>query len=98
MTPQPTTTTKAMSTNLDHPELRELDRRRGDGFDVTLLWSERTGKVFVAVEDARTSQAFRIAVDPDHALDAFHHPYAYRPGRPATARVESGAAAIPNAG
>ena len=90
-----------MSTSLDHPGLRELDHRRGDGFDVTLLWSERTGKVFVAVEDARTSEAFHIAVDPDHALDAFHHPYAYayRPGRPATVpRAPDAAALLPNGG
>jgi hypothetical protein len=100
MTPQPTTRRKAMNTNVDHPELRELDHRRGDGFDVTLLWSARTGNVYVAVEDARTSDAFRIAVEPTEALDAFHHPYAYgcRPGRPATARPATDAAALPHGG
>ena len=66
-----------MDTHAGHPELRELDHRRGDGFDVKLLWSARSGKVYVAVEDARTDEAFRIAVDPDRALDAFNHPYAY---------------------
>jgi hypothetical protein len=69
-----------MSATTQHTELRELDHRRGDGFDVTLHWSPRTGKVYVAVEDARTGEAFRIAVHPAHALDAFHHPYAYGGG------------------
>ncbi len=89
-----------MNTDVDHPELRELDHRRGDGFDVTLLWSARSGKVYVAVEDARTSETFRIAVEPAHALDAFHHPYAYggTPGRSTTARPEPDAAALPNGG
>ena len=84
-----------MNTN-GHSELRELDHRRGDGFDVTLLWSERTGKVYVAVEDARTSEAFRIAVEPARAMDAFHHPYAYGCGgsRPET-RGASSAGLIP---
>jgi hypothetical protein len=77
-----------MGTHAEHPELRELDHRRGDGFDVTLLWSARSGKVYVAVEDARTSEAFRIAVDPARALDAFDHPYAYGcRGGAATARA-----------
>lgn len=85
-----------MSPQVDQPEIRELDHRSGDGFDVTLLWSARTGRVFVAVEDARTSDAFHVVVDPSEALDAFHHPYAYSRshGRPMKARSEWGAAAV----
>ena len=78
-----------MDTHAGHPELRELDHRRGDGFDVTLLWSARSGKVYVAVEDARTSEAFRIAVDPARALDAFNHPYAYGWSNASSARAGS---------
>jgi hypothetical protein len=66
-----------MNPHIDQPELRELDHRSGDGFDVTLLWSSQTGKIFVAVEDARTNEAFHITVDPQDALEAFRHPYAY---------------------
>ena len=88
-----------MDTHAGHPELRELDHRRGDGFDVKLLWSARSGKVFVAVEDARTDEAFRIAVDPDRALDAFNHPYAYGCGGGEQAKRRSAdAAALPNGG
>lgn len=88
-----------MGTHAEHSELRELDHRRGDGFDVKLLWSARSGKVYVAVEDARTDEAFRIAVDPDRALDAFNHPYAYgcAGGEQATRR-SADAAALPNGG
>jgi hypothetical protein len=86
----------AMGTHVEQPELRELDHRRGDGFDVTLLWSSRSGKVYVAVEDARTSEAFRIAVDPAHALDAFNHPYAYGGGSRSTSRRSADATALAN--
>lgn len=87
-----------MGTHAEHTDLRELDHRRGDGYDVTLLWSARSGKVYVAVEDARTSEAFRIAVDPARALDAFNHPYAYGcRGGDKTARAAA-TATLPNGG
>lgn len=57
--------------------MRELDQRTGDGFTVTLLWSEDTGSVFVCVDDERTEEAFHFPVDPADALEAFRHPYAY---------------------
>ena len=87
-----------MGTHAEHTDLRELDHRRGDGYDVTLLWSARSGKVYVAVEDARTSEAFRIAVDPARARDAFNHPYAYgcRGGNTTTRAADP--AALPNGG
>jgi hypothetical protein len=87
-----------METHVEHPELRELDHRRGDGFDVKLLWSARSGKVYVAVEDARTSESFRIAVDPSRALDAFNHPYAYECGAGDPATRSTDAAALSNGG
>jgi hypothetical protein len=58
-------------------ELRELDRRSGDGIKVTLLWEPRTNRVFVDVDDQRDGWSFRIAVEPSAAADAFRHPYAY---------------------
>jgi hypothetical protein len=59
------------------PVLRELDHRRNDGIDVRLLWSEVDDQVSVAVSDARTGDAFVIAVEGHEARDAFQHPYAY---------------------
>ena len=56
---------------------RELDSRSVDGIEVTLLWSNRTNALSVAVNDLRTGEAFTLPADPANALDVFHHPYAY---------------------
>lgn len=84
-----------MQTDITSPGLRELDQRSGGGLEVTLLWSERTGSVFVCVEDGQASTGFHFAVDPADALDAFHHPYAYSRRRVGALplRTERGAAA-----
>ena len=57
--------------------MRELDQRSGNGLEVTLLWSRRTGSVFVCVEDDQAGTGFHFAVDPADALEAFRHPYGY---------------------
>jgi hypothetical protein len=57
--------------------IRELDRRRSDGIDVRLLWNQTDDRVVVAVSDAKTGDAFAMPVEPEQALTAFHHPYAY---------------------
>ena len=82
-----------MNADGEQSDIRELDRRNGDGFEVTLLWSSRTGNVFVAVDDPRTGESFHFAVDPSDALDAFRHPYAYsrRANRPGTVQPERSA-------
>jgi hypothetical protein len=67
----------------DHDALRELDRRNGDGLDVTLFWNSLTDRLYVVVVDAQRDDVFRVAVDAGDALDAFHHPYAYRRTRTA---------------
>jgi hypothetical protein len=59
---------------------RELDRRAGDGIVVTLLWDPATGRVSVALDDARAAESYEFEVPPDEALAAFHHPYAYAIG------------------
>jgi hypothetical protein len=57
----------------------ELDHRVNDGIEVQLLWNPEDDRVFVAVEDARTGDAFTLELaDRGRALDAFHHPYAYQ--------------------
>jgi hypothetical protein len=61
-----------------HTELRELDHRINDGIDVTLLWDPHTDRTFVAVEDHRRGESFEFGIRAVDALDAFHHPYAYR--------------------
>jgi len=71
----------------------EIDHRTNDGIDVRLLWSPEDGRVFVAVSDSRTSEAFALEVaDRSRALDVFHHPYAYAGGDGTTARLSEVAA------
>jgi hypothetical protein len=60
------------------PAIHELDQRVNDGIDVRLLWNSRTNRVSVAVQEYRTGEFFELDVlDPEDALIAFYHPYAY---------------------
>ena len=59
--------------------MRELDHRVGDGFEVTLLWSENDGSLKVVVNDWRAEEQFEVKATPDTALEVFRHPFAYRP-------------------
>jgi hypothetical protein len=60
---------------------RELDSRSTDGLEVTLFWQPETGRISVTVFDAKTGDDFDFHVDPENAMDAFHHPYAYAASR-----------------
>ena len=62
-----------------NPTLRELDQRKNDGIEVTLLWNSRTSQVHVAVVDSREGTAFELEVAAEDAREAFHHPYAFAP-------------------
>jgi hypothetical protein len=66
-----------MSGTIDVTEARELDARAGDGIDIRLLWYPATEVVTVSVHDAKYDNAFELVVEPNQALDAFHHPFAY---------------------
>ena len=57
--------------------LRELDQRRSDGIEVTLLWNAKTKAVSVSVLEEPHAVLVQFEVAPSAALDAFHHPYAY---------------------
>ena len=57
--------------------LRELDHRRSDGIEVTLLWNAQTNAVSVSVLEERHAVRFQFEVAASAARDAFHHPYAY---------------------
>lgn len=61
--------------------VRELDHRRNDGIDVTLLWEARTDRLSLAVVDEDSGESLTFGIDPTDALTAFHHPYAYAAGR-----------------
>jgi hypothetical protein len=55
---------------------RTLASRVSAGIEVDLWWEP--GRVWVAVLDTKTGEAFSVSVaDNERALDVFHHPYAY---------------------
>jgi hypothetical protein len=56
---------------------RELAARGSDGIHVQLLWHPHEHELTVSVEDTRLGDRFHLAVAPEHALDAFYHPYAH---------------------
>jgi hypothetical protein len=68
-----------MTTTTPNTTVRELARRHGHGLDVVLRWHPETDSVSVAVEDEKTGDSFEVEVAGDQALDAFEHPFAYRP-------------------
>ena len=68
-----------MTNTTSNTTVRELDRRRGGGIDVALRWHPETDSVSIAVEDEKTGDHFEVEVDGGQALDAFEHPFAYRP-------------------
>jgi hypothetical protein len=55
----------------------ELALRKSDGLEVALLWSRRSGAVWVDVLHVRTGENLTIDADPDKALDVYYHPFAY---------------------
>ena len=59
------------------PETRELAARESDGIHVLLLWQPGGNNLTVSVDDARLGDRFQVAVEPDRALHAFYHPFAY---------------------
>jgi hypothetical protein len=59
-------------------ERRELAHRSADGLEVSLLWSEFTGGLSVAVRDDRSGAGFELVVQSGtEALEVFDHPFAY---------------------
>ena len=56
---------------------RELARRVNGGLEITLFWDARDNSTSIDLYHAATDQTISIRVPPDHALDAFHHPFAH---------------------
>ena len=55
---------------------RELAERSSNGTQVRLLWRQGTRQLWVEVREP-DDRVLAIPVQPERALDAFHHPYAY---------------------
>jgi hypothetical protein len=58
------------------PCSRELGERSSNGTHVRLLWRQGTSQLWVGVREA-DERVLAIGVQPERALDAFHHPYAH---------------------
>ena len=57
--------------------IRELDHRKSNGIEVTLLWNARTKAISVSVVEEPGATSIQFEVPPADALDAFRHPYVY---------------------
>jgi hypothetical protein len=57
--------------------IRELAARESNGLSVRLLWYPQEDAVTVSVEGSHDGECFDLAVAPEHALDAFYHPFAF---------------------
>jgi len=66
-----------MTANTTRDHTTELAVRDSDGLNVVLFWHPRNGAVTISVADSRTGDRFQLAVEQEHALDAFYHPFAY---------------------
>ncbi len=60
--------------------MRELAERSSNGTRVRLLWRQGTRRLWVEVRGP-DDRVLAIPVQPERALDAFHHPYAYAGSR-----------------
>jgi hypothetical protein len=66
-----------MSHQIITDKRRELDRRTADGIEVQLMWNPESDAISIVVWDHRDDEGFDLEVDREHAMQAFHHPYAY---------------------
>lgn len=55
---------------------RELARRTSGGIEVALYWSPGDNSTTVGVWEAGSEETLVFAVAPEHALEAFYHPFA----------------------
>jgi hypothetical protein len=68
-------------TDTSKERLQELAYRENEGIEVSLLWYPADNSVSVFVLDARSGDAFELAVGSENPLEIFNHPYAYAASR-----------------
>ena len=59
------------------PPIEELARRYSANLQVALLWSRRTGQVWLSIVDPDTEEEISLPVPGERALDPYQHPFAY---------------------
>ena len=57
--------------------IRELAERTSNGIRMRLLWLQGTRELWVEIYEPEFDVTIVIPAEPEHALDTFHHPYAY---------------------
>jgi hypothetical protein len=79
------------------PNPKELaSRAAGGGSSVALLWSRRTGRAAIVVEEVSGEVVELDVGERDNPLELYQHPYAYirargHPGRPDPGRLPEAA-------
>jgi hypothetical protein len=61
---------------------RELARRVTGGLEIILYWRADDNSTSVQIRQGESDDALLFAVAPEHALDAFYHPFAHLPAGP----------------
>lgn len=62
------------------PDVRELSHRPTlNGLEKFLLWHKESNAISVLLRDEKENKLYAFEVPPDKALDAFEHPFAYKP-------------------
>ena len=57
--------------------IRELAERTSNGTRIRLYWRQGTHELWVELWERELDVTIEITADPEHALEVFHHPYAY---------------------
>jgi hypothetical protein len=67
----------AETTTPTREHIRELAERTSNGTVTRLFWLQGTRELWVEICDPEFDVTIVIPAEPEHALEAFHHPYAY---------------------
>jgi len=66
------------SATLTHTARRELAHRVSGDVEITLYWNALDDSTTIDIDEAATEETISFPVPGERALDAFHHPFAYR--------------------
>ena len=66
-----------MAERLVCAQARELAQRLTGEVEVLLLWHPDIDLVELSLYDQASGAGFQVVVAPEHAIDAFYHPYVY---------------------
>jgi hypothetical protein len=67
----------AEATTPTRKHVRELAERTSNGTVMRLFWLQGTQELWVEICEPEFDVTIVIPAEPDRALEAFHHPYAY---------------------